>query len=223
MRQFHLLVLAFSRSFGLLLTSDTGLFVMFSLAKFGLYTASEVRSLESFKRTVNGFVFFDLDFSHPVFPPSANARICYTVKQQMILYQKICVLSRELKSFLCGFDEICESLFICDSELGKHLSVEIDAGLLETVDELAVINAVLFAGCRDSGDPESTEVSLFHLSAGESVVTALHHLLFRHFKMSVFIAPITLRELQDLLSSFSRCESRFDSCHFILPPEHDYE
>lgn len=130
MRQFHLLVLAFSRSFGLLLTSDTGLFVMFSLAKFGLYTASEVRSLESFKRTVNGFVFFDLDFSHPVFPPSANARICYTVKQQMILYQKICVLSRELKSFLCGFDEICESLFICDSELGEHLPVEIDAGLL---------------------------------------------------------------------------------------------
>ena len=52
-----------------------------------------------------------------------------------------------------------------DSHLGEHLSVDLDAGLLEAVHQSAVRDVVHSCSSVDAGDPESSELSLAELSA----------------------------------------------------------
>ena len=43
---------------------------------------------------------------------------------------------------------------IVNRSLGEHLAVHLDAGQLQTVHELGVVQAVHLAGCAATGDPE---------------------------------------------------------------------
>ena len=62
---------------------------------------------------------------------------------------------------LGDLDELGESRSVVHSQIGQHLAVEVDVGLLQTADELGVGHAV-HAGSRvDTGNPQGTEITGF--------------------------------------------------------------
>ena len=77
-RQIKLLVFALSSGFRLLLTLNTRLFVVFSLAKFGEDAGTSALTFKATKGTVQGLAFLNSNFCHYLFPPSA----CYGFPQQ---------------------------------------------------------------------------------------------------------------------------------------------
>ena len=121
-----------------------------------------------------------------------------------------------LKCSFCLFDKRCERFLVAYGELGEHLAVEVDAGLLETVHESRIVDAVDFRLCGDPRDPESTEISLFELASHECVVAALHDGFFGHLEMLRFGAPVTFGSFKDFISSLARHHRAFYSCHFTL-------
>ena len=90
----------------------------------------------------------------------------------MSLYPKIS--DHLLEGSLGLLGQSGESGGIADGDLGEHLAVEIDAGLLQTVDERGIVHAVELRGSGDSGDPQAAEVTLLLLAADLSVLAALH-------------------------------------------------
>ena len=94
-----------------------------------------------------------------------------------------------------GLNESGESGRIADGDLGEHLSVERHAGLLKTVHELRVVDAVELAGGRDSGDPEAAEIALSLTAADIGVVAGLHDSFLGHLEVLASCAPVTLSEL----------------------------
>ena len=70
-RQIRLFVFALSCGFRLLLTLNTGLFVVFSLAKFSENAGTSALALEATKGLVQGLAFFNSYFCHYCFTPSA--------------------------------------------------------------------------------------------------------------------------------------------------------
>ena len=66
---------------------------------------------------------------------------------------------------MCIRDRLCECSRIVDSQFGQHLSVDIDAGFLQAVDQSAVGDIVHSCSSVDSCDPQFSVVSLLVLSA----------------------------------------------------------
>ena len=109
-----------------------------------------------------------------------------------------------LKSSLSLLNDSSETSRVADSYLGKHLSVQVDACLVNAVHEAGVVDAVHLACSGDSCDPESSEISLLLLSADVSILTALHNSLLSHLKMLALRTEVALSELQCLISSLYR-------------------
>ena len=90
-------------------------------------------------------------------------------------YKSVWGLPKRSYSFLCVFDLLYESGEgggIGDRDLGQNLAVQGDAGFLQTVHKGRIVGAVSLAAGRDTGDPQSAEISLLLLAADESVVTS---------------------------------------------------
>ena len=121
---------------------------------------------------------------------------------------------RSLQGSLSLLAQSSESSLVGDSDLGEHLTVEVDACLLQTVHEGGVVHTVSLAAGGDTGDPQTTEVALLHATAGECVVAALHDGFLSHLKVLGLAAPVTLSSLQDLISSLARHHCALNSCHF---------
>ena len=65
---------------------------------------------------------------------------------------------------------------------------------------------------------QAAEISLLELAAGISVGQGLHHGLVGHLEVAGFVAPVALRELQSLVSSFARHHRALNTCHISKPP-----
>src|SRR4029450_9364898 len=65
--------------------------------------------------------------------------------------------ARGLPGFL---GKTSERLGVADGDVSEHLAVELDAGLLQTVHELAVRHALLARRGVDANEPETAEVPL---------------------------------------------------------------
>ena len=66
---------------------------------------------------------------------------------------------------------------IVDSHIGEHLAVELDAGLLQTVHETGVRNAVDAGSRVDAGDPQTTDLALLVAAVALHALHRLHDLL----------------------------------------------
>src|SRR5690242_11811242 len=55
-------------------------------------------------------------------------------------------------------------------DIGQHLAVDLDIGLLETEDELAVRQPVQARRGIDAGDPQAAEVALLDATVTEGVI-----------------------------------------------------
>ncbi len=97
-----------------------------------------------------------------------------------------------------------ESLGIVQSEVGKDLAVDFDAGFRQLVDELAVVHVILAHGGVDTHDPQATEFALLVSSVAISVLLTLFVRVLRHSPHILSRAELTFGLLQDFLSSGSR-------------------
>ena len=68
-----------------------------------------------------------------------------------------------------GAHQIAKQLIALQGEHGELLAIEFDAGLAETVDKSAVIQALLADQCIDPCDPERTEIAFFLLAVAVRV------------------------------------------------------
>src|SRR5215207_8128479 len=67
-----------------------------------------------------------------------------------------------------------ERLGVADGDVREHLAVELDAGLLQAVHELAVAHALLAGGGVDAHDPEPAEVALLVAAVAVGVGVRLY-------------------------------------------------
>jgi cysteine synthase A len=80
---------------------------------------------------------------------------------------------KEARSALGLVDQRLEGVRLVDREIRQDLAVDFDAGLVQTVDEAAVGQAVLAGGRVDALDPERTEVALLGLAVAVGVLAGL--------------------------------------------------
>ena len=100
-------------------------------------------------------------------------------------------------------DDSLESLGIVEGEVGKDLAVDLDTGLRQLVDELAVVHIVLAHGGVDTDDPQAAEIALLVSSVAISVGLTLLVRVLRHSPHVLSRAELTFGLLQDFLSSGS--------------------
>ena len=100
-------------------------------------------------------------------------------------------------------DDSLESLGVVEGEVGKDLAVDLDTGLRQLVDELAVVHVVLTHGGVDTDDPQAAEFALLVSSVAISVGLTLFVRVLRHSPDILSRAELTFGLLQDFLSSGS--------------------
>src|SRR5204863_8604412 len=74
---------------------------------------------------------------------------------------------------------LAERRQVVHGEVGEHLAVHLDAGLLETVDQAAVAQPELARAGVDAHDPERAEIALLLLAADVGVLERLGDGLLR--------------------------------------------
>src|SRR4051812_10111189 len=72
-----------------------------------------------------------------------------------------------------------ERLGVADGDVREHLAVELDAGLLQAMHELAVRHALLARRGVDADDPETAEVTLLVAAVAVRVPIRLEQRLLR--------------------------------------------
>src|SRR5689334_7791950 len=92
-----------------------------------------------------------------------------------------------------------ERLRIVHGEVGKHLAVDLDAGLAQSVHELRVAHALAPRGGVDPDDPQPPEVALAGPAITVRVSARAHHLLVGEPVARMLAAEVALGLLEDLL------------------------
>lgn len=64
---------------------------------------------------------------------------------------------------LRDLNELGERRRIVDSQISQNLAIQVDAGLLQTADELGIGHAVDAGRRIDTGNPQGTEITLARL------------------------------------------------------------
>lgn len=121
------------------------------------------------------------------------------------------------EAFAGLLDDGLEGAHIGDCELGEHLSVELDALGVESVDQLAVLDVAVRASSGDSDDPEAPEIALFGSSVSEGVLPRLHDLLVSTSENVLLSPEVTLGLANDLLVALVAHEATLNSCHSLSP------
>src|SRR5687767_11524487 len=89
-----------------------------------------------------------------------------------------------------------ERLGVADGDVREHLAVELDAGLLEAVHELAVAHALLAGGGVDADDPQAPEVALLVAAVAVRVGVRLEQGLLGPLVAGVRLPPEALGALE---------------------------
>ena len=90
-----------------------------------------------------------------------------------------------------GSDKSGERLFIVDGDLGEHLAVDDDAGLLQTIHEFGVGDVVGAASGIDSLDPEFAIIALDEAAGIIRIAEGVANLFLRGLEEKVLGAEIT--------------------------------
>lgn len=110
-------------------------------------------------------------------------------------------------------DDGFEGLHVVDREFAEHFAIDLNAFSGEAVDELVVFDAAFSACCRESYDPQSSEISLSCSSISEGVLPRFHPLLVGVFEDVLFAPPISGCPVGQLFVSFVAHQATLNSCH----------
>ena len=111
--------------------------------------------------------------------------------------------SKQGSDLLHLVDNGLESLRIVEGKVGQNLTVHLDAGGVQLVDELAVVHAILAYGGVDTDNPQAAELTLLVSSVAISVGLTLFVRVFRHSPDVLSRTELTFGLFQDFLSSGS--------------------
>ena len=111
--------------------------------------------------------------------------------------------------------EIGERLRIRRGEIGQVLAVDLDAGLVEAVDQLAVRDLVLPRGRVDARDPQAAEFALALLAVAVGVLPGALDGLARAAHELATRAPVALGLVENLLVPASLRDAALDTGHGI--------
>src|SRR5204863_7214872 len=112
--------------------------------------------------------------------------------------------------------EACERRRARNRELGQAFAVERDAGVLETVDELAVGEAVLARRGIDSNDPESAEIALLAPPADKGILQCCVDRLFGGTIQLALVGVVAFRQIEELLAFRPANRPSLDTRHFSI-------
>ena len=94
-----------------------------------------------------------------------------------------------------------ECLCVVYCEVSKCLTVEVDASLVESADELRVRHTLCSSGCVDTLNPKRTELTLLATTVCECVGEAFLVGVFGNGPDVLTSAKLTLYALQNLLAA----------------------
>ena len=98
------------------------------------------------------------------------------------------------------FHDSLESLGIVHGEVGEHLTVDLDTGLVDQAHELGIGEILETSSCIDTLDPESAEVALFLLTVTISVSQTLLPGVLGYCPYIAAASIVTAGEFEDFLS-----------------------
>jgi hypothetical protein len=110
-----------------------------------------------------------------------------------------------------------KSRLIENGQIGQHLAVDFDVGLLQAIHEGAVLHAFQTGSGIDTGDPQGTELTLALTTVTVLVLTGLHHRLFGDAIYVLATTAVTLGLDENLLVTRARRYTTFDSRHLLSP------
>src|SRR5512133_2805073 len=87
-------------------------------------------------------------------------------------------------------DESAEGIRVVDRQLGKHLAIDLDAGLAQAVHELRVAHPLAARGGVDADDPQPPEVALAVAPVTVGVGAGALHLLLGEAVGRLLAAPV---------------------------------
>src|SRR3954447_4798275 len=105
---------------------------------------------------------------------------------------------------------------VVDREVGKHLAVELDPGVLEPVHEARVRDAVGTHARVDAGDPEPAELRLAVTAVAVGVDARAGGLFLGEAVPHPAAAGVALGGRERLAALLLRVNGSFDSCHRYL-------
>ena len=100
--------------------------------------------------------------------------------------------------FLGQLSQLSERLGVVHSQVGQHLAVDLNALLLQAVDQGGIVHAVQTSGSVDAGDPQGAELALTQLAAGVSIAQGAANLLAGSAILLGLRAKVALRQLEHL-------------------------
>src|ERR1700722_5912837 len=102
-------------------------------------------------------------------------------------------------------------------EIGQHLAIDREAGLVQAVDQRAVAHPAKAGRRIDARDPERAELALLLAPAAIGVLTGLDDRLLRRAEHLAPGIEVALRLLENLLVTPPGDHTAFDSCHVFSP------
>src|ERR687895_1932514 len=106
-----------------------------------------------------------------------------------------------------------EGLRVADGDVGQHLAVDLDAGLLQAVHELAVRHALLARGRVDADDPQPPEVTLAVAAVAVGVRVGLEQGLLGPLVALRGLAAVALGPLERGAALLARVDRSLDATH----------
>src|SRR5882672_7518933 len=100
---------------------------------------------------------------------------------------------------LCLLRDARKRIRLIYGEVGKHLAIDFDLGLLEAVDDLAVAQSEFTRGGVDAGDPERAEIALLGAAIPIRVLAGLDDGLLRSAEYLAAGVVVALRLAQNFL------------------------
>src|SRR5690606_404867 len=114
-------------------------------------------------------------------------------------------------------DQSLEALRLAHCDVGQNLAVQFDAGLVQTVDELAIGEAQFAAASVDALDPQGAEVALLGLAVAVGVLTGLFDGLTCNADGALAAAVIAFCLFKNALVAGAARHASFHSCHDRSP------
>jgi hypothetical protein len=113
-------------------------------------------------------------------------------------------------------DHLSKPSGVNNRQLCQHLAVDVDIGVFELADQLAVADPIDPRRRIDSGNPQTTEVPLLLTTIPVGITQGFHYLLIGHAEESGVGTPEPLRHLQYLLVPLPRHITALNSHEFPL-------